>query len=812
MVGGNKMATRYKIANENKMATMTSSKIASAPPPPPVLVLGAPKSSTVEVVRMRRRKLAYLTYSLLSSPLSKDKAGEFHSLPVSPTSDPTYHIHSAKTIDSELRCQTVSPDFVIIGFSGLPLTMVANLKTYSSQNFAQPSKTKEVSDCIYQTAKGYRHAKGRRDKLKFGNPWSRALPKICAYYAYANELNTGSPFHTSGCNLTSIDALQADATIASDSVGAIQTPYIQTTQDPWLKKYIPLLNLPSPFLQGNTKKKVLKSRKVGQPNHCYAPSDARGARTIRGLTALCKGGGGFTNLDPPLHPSRPARGPVTADLAGVTAPPHPCWRSRRHGVMRENILGTRTLDATRHLEKFLSDGLRHYECRRDWRVGSLWVKAIWPSAVTSEVKCGEEHRCRDGRRWRTRCLWSERTRGRETRRVKATVHEGARRTLENCRLVGPGLKQDIRLWTADSCGTGCSHFIHNGCQRHVERLWRGHDLLRTAGESQSLGATLQNEVCRRVASCRRSYEIRCAAGNIVRLPRLLVARIAGLPQHAAVKVQIQLRVRAGDKRPPCVKLGSQHSVAFVSRPSVSQPLEAGAAVGVRLDCSPPTKANWVQSPVGSSWILWESCRTTPLVGGFSRRSPVSPTLSLRRCSILASIKLTGSQYLAVNETPKSLHSLTPRGTEAIILTLRQFGVPFWRTQLHVIRVAEAAALTGRGGSCRLASSRSLAIQASVITGHSQGYSRAVYWHGAGRSEEIRAVLNIEVLRDDEGEARYGVTPECKGGGNGRFPRIARRPAASSGTIPTRENPAGGRKRGGGGDTAGNRSRTSVGVE
>ncbi|KAJ8895831.1 hypothetical protein PR048_001170 [Dryococelus australis] len=36
------------------------------------------------------------------------------------------------TIDSELQCQTVSPDFVIIGFSGLPPTMVANLKTYSN--------------------------------------------------------------------------------------------------------------------------------------------------------------------------------------------------------------------------------------------------------------------------------------------------------------------------------------------------------------------------------------------------------------------------------------------------------------------------------------------------------------------------------------------------------------------------------------------------------------------------------------------------------------------------------------------------------
>ncbi|KAJ8872365.1 hypothetical protein PR048_025969 [Dryococelus australis] len=36
--------------------------------------------------------------------------------------------------NSELQCETVSPDFVIIGFSGLPATMVTNLKTHSRQN------------------------------------------------------------------------------------------------------------------------------------------------------------------------------------------------------------------------------------------------------------------------------------------------------------------------------------------------------------------------------------------------------------------------------------------------------------------------------------------------------------------------------------------------------------------------------------------------------------------------------------------------------------------------------------------------------
>ncbi|KAJ8867822.1 hypothetical protein PR048_031627 [Dryococelus australis] len=40
----------------------------------------------------------------------------------------------------------------------------------------------------------------------------------------------------------------------------------------------------------------------------------------------------------------------------------------------------------------------------------------------------------------------------------------------------------------------------------------------------------------------------------------------------------------------------------------------------RLTCSPPTKA----IRITPDFRMWESCRTMPLVGGFSRRSPVSP--------------------------------------------------------------------------------------------------------------------------------------------------------------------------------------------
>ncbi|KAJ8865933.1 hypothetical protein PR048_033456 [Dryococelus australis] len=66
----------------------------------------------------------------------------------------------------------------------------------------------------------------------------------------------------------------------------------------------------------------------------------------------------------------------------------------------------------------------------------------------------------------------------------------------------------------------------------------------------------------------------------------------------------------------------------------------GATVTERLDCSPPTKAN-----------RWESSRMTPMIGGFSRGSPISPAISFRRCSILTSITLIGSQDLDVESHP-----------------------------------------------------------------------------------------------------------------------------------------------------------------
>ncbi|KAJ8875359.1 hypothetical protein PR048_023254 [Dryococelus australis] len=101
------------------------------------------------------------------------------------------------------------------------------------------------------------------------------------------------------------------------------------------------------------------------------------------------------------------------------------------------------------------------------------------------------------------------------------------------------------------------------------------------------------------------------------------------------------------------------------------------AVAERLARSPSTKANRVQSPAESLDVgKWESCRTMPLVGGFSRASPVSHTPSFRSCSKFASITFLGSQDLAVKSRPNLFtHSLfTQTRPKEIVLSIR-VGIP-----------------------------------------------------------------------------------------------------------------------------------------
>ncbi|KAJ8897937.1 hypothetical protein PR048_003295 [Dryococelus australis] len=104
----------------------------------------------------------------------------------------------------------------------------------------------------------------------------------------------------------------------------------------------------------------------------------------------------------------------------------------------------------------------------------------------------------------------------------------------------------------------------------------------------------------------------------------------------------------------------------------------GAAVTERLAFSHPAKAGRVQCPAASlpDIRMWESCRTMPLVGGFSRGSPVSPALLFWRFSIVTIINLICSQDLAV----KSRRNLwTHSQSTAHMLLLRvchQISYPF----------------------------------------------------------------------------------------------------------------------------------------
>ncbi|KAJ8868989.1 hypothetical protein PR048_030535 [Dryococelus australis] len=80
---------------------------------------------------------------------------------------------------------------------------------------------------------------------------------------------------------------------------------------------------------------------------------------------------------------------------------------------------------------------------------------------------------------------------------------------------------------------------------------------------------------------------------------------------------------AAERRSPSYETRQTASASYkgasATRPSS---YTRGATVAQRLACSPPTKANRVQSPAGSpDFRKWESCRTMTLVGVFSQGYP-----------------------------------------------------------------------------------------------------------------------------------------------------------------------------------------------
>ncbi|KAJ8871950.1 hypothetical protein PR048_028290 [Dryococelus australis] len=94
-------------------------------------------------------------------------------------------------------------------------------------------------------------------------------------------------------------------------------------------------------------------------------------------------------------------------------------------------------------------------------------------------------------------------------------------------------------------------------------------------------------------------------------------------------------------------------------------------VAERLERSPPTKANHVQSSAGSSdFRKRESYLSIPLVGGFSRVSPISLTHSFRSRSILTSSTFIGSQDLAVKSRPNHFTSFQHAASHLFCLAVK----------------------------------------------------------------------------------------------------------------------------------------------
>ncbi|KAJ8893207.1 hypothetical protein PR048_005793 [Dryococelus australis] len=93
----------------------------------------------------------------------------------------------------------------------------------------------------------------------------------------------------------------------------------------------------------------------------------------------------------------------------------------------------------------------------------------------------------------------------------------------------------------------------------------------------------------------------------------------------------------------------KHSSSLVQLVAANFTLN-GATVAEQLACSPPTQdyLGSIRGRVTQYFRMWESCRTVPLVGGFSWRSPISSALAFWRCSILASLHPRRLSRLCLN--------------------------------------------------------------------------------------------------------------------------------------------------------------------
>ncbi|KAJ8867912.1 hypothetical protein PR048_031720 [Dryococelus australis] len=139
---------------------------------------------------------------------------------------------------------------------------------------------------------------------------------------------------------------------------------------------------------------------------------------------------------------------------------------------------------------------------------------------------------------------------------------------------------------------------------------------------------------------------------------------------------------------------------------------------------------------------WESCRTIPLVGGFSRGSPVYPAPSFRRRSILTSIILIGSRNLAFcppASLARSRRFFTPRVSPREVRTLTR---AFFQSAEGERRTSrETLIAVARGGIPLLIATRFLLYNSNL--NFTCSFARS---HGTGRKRcrpSMRHRRNLE---------------------------------------------------------------------
>ncbi|KAJ8891801.1 hypothetical protein PR048_004355 [Dryococelus australis] len=137
----------------------------------------------------------------------------------------------------------------------------------------------------------------------------------------------------------------------------------------------------------------------------------------------------------------------------------------------------------------------------------------------------------------------------------------------------------------------------------------------------------------------------CAPGNIIvgrdrkkKLATILMI-CTGIDQECKCKTTwdtpLPLRTHGRNQTHDLHDLGNAYETFYIGK------MTNGATVAER-STRPPRRTGFNPRPGRK----WELCRTMPLVGGFSRESPVSPAPLFRRCSIFTSITLNDSRDLA----------------------------------------------------------------------------------------------------------------------------------------------------------------------